>query len=794
MRLNVDLQQIVSRGVTFLLSENMKGYPEAVHYLTLPVGRTGEVCYKTYSAVLFARMLILDSLLDCADFDIRITKELVEKEILAILQAKHANVAGGWSYIPSLSELPPDSDDLAMVVQLLARTGGKQLASFCDDALHILFKYGSHPDGGFETWVVDPSDSSSFTAAIREYIKVIGGRGVSPDVVANLLWGLVLYDPVIYGVQITEGIKYLAASQADDGFWPSKWYWGKFYGTYRALTVLSTMDLSSDTIERGKRFLCNSQMADGGWGEDQSDALSTALGLLSLINLPQCLEEKRKGASWLACAQSAVGSWESSPFIRLVTTDGELTYASKTVTTAFCTQALARIMRANPELSSITAGFPKRPYRRDIGGLTVCSDQSGQWMLIEGADLRWHSRTPIQGNATYSEEFGRRPGLHIIELTRCCNQACTYCAAKAEHAAQFVDFTAERQDTLDRIVHFILESSPSSFCVEFQGGEPLLNFSTMRYIVETFARLAPAVGPPGKSANFRLVSNLTLLTPEIADYIAERKIDVSTSLDGIQSLHDRHRKLAGGEPTYSKVLKGIAELRKRRVTVGALMVVTRDALNVPEEVVDNFAALGLYRFGLNPVSRLGNADKAWGAISFDPAAYSRFWKRVVKRCLGHLEKGIPIWDRAGELLVRKVILGHDPGFVDLASPCGCVRGQMAYDLQGNVYPCDEARFNGKIILGNVLSHTFEDIVKQPETVSLRQASIITDERCGSCPYRPWCGRCPVVNRLQVGREDAPSGLTYQCQIWRHMFDRFFELLNENPGGMARLALAVEAHG
>jgi radical SAM protein with 4Fe4S-binding SPASM domain len=792
MRLNIDLRQVVRRGVTSLLAENAKGYPEAVHFLTLPVGRSGEVIYKTYSACLFPRMLILDSLLDCADFDKRITKELVEKEIIDVLRAKHPGVAGGWSYIPSFPELPPDTDDLGMAVQLLVRTGGKELASVCDEALHILFNFCSHPDGGFETWVVDPSDKSPLAAAMQEYIVIIGGRGASPEVLATLLYGLVLYDPERYRFQIAEGIQYLIASQKNEGFWPSKWYWGKFYGTYRALSLLSAINSGPDAIERARRFLCNSQMPDGGWGNKASDPLSTALGLLSLSTITGCLEEKQKGAAWLASAQATGGTWDSSPFIRLVTTDGELTYASRTVTTAFSIQALAKILQANSDLDFIPGDFPELPYRRETGRLCVLSDHRGRWTLVQGNDLRQQNRIPMSGQVGFSGEFAdRRPALHIIELTRRCNQVCSYCAVSARRGTPVLTSKDVNHEKLDRIIDFILMSADSSFCVEFQGGEPLLNFPAMQYVVEAFARRTPG---SGKRPEFRLVSNLTLLTPAIADYIAAWRIAVSTSLDGTQEVHEIHRKLCDGGHTYAKVVEGIRELRKRHVHVGAMMVVTPNALVMPEKIVDNFSTLALYRFGLNPVVPMGEAERHWNTIGLDPTAYSYFWKRIVQRCLAHQDQGIPIWDRASELMVRKIMLAQDPGYVDLASPCGCVHGQIAYDLQGNVYPCDEARSSGKIVLGNVLRHTFDNIIRHPDALSLIQASLITDERCGTCAYRPWCGRCPVANRLRFGHEDVYSEVTYHCRIWKSLFDRFFELLDEDPEGMTRFAFMVEEYG
>jgi squalene-hopene/tetraprenyl-beta-curcumene cyclase len=350
INLEVNLISAIKKGIGYLLTQNFIGYPEAVHYMTLPCLTSQGVMHQMHPTVFFQRMVILDSLLDCFETDDRITKELIKDEIAIIIKSRHPHLKGGWSYIPDFLDLPPDTDDLGMVIQLLSRTGGSGLASISDEALEIIFKYNTCPDGSFDLWIIDPSDTSQHTKEIYKYIKVIGGRGPSPEVMGNLIYALALYDIEKFKHQIEKGVRYLESCQDEKGFWPSKWYWGNYYGTYRAVDALRTIDPSSISIFKAGNYLIDVQNRDGGWGEETSNPIDTALALLSLSKNSDSHNTQQKGISYLIQKQLADGSWNSSPFIKLLTSDGPVTYESSTITTSLCIKALAKAISYNSNL------------------------------------------------------------------------------------------------------------------------------------------------------------------------------------------------------------------------------------------------------------------------------------------------------------------------------------------------------------------------------------------------------------------------------------------------------------
>ena len=360
-------------AIEMLLTQQRDGYQEAVHRLRLPRIYPEGLRLETYPALLFQRAIVLDGLLDAYAAGYSVLRQLLESEAFAILRAKHRHVRGGWNYIPEVPELPPDSDDLGIVVQVLCRVGGPALASTCDDAIQLALATAD-PDGGIQTWILDPNGRSRFDEAMRAYIEVIDGRGAHPDVVGNLLYGLLLYDRSRYQNDILRSVAYLEAVQDEQGVWLSRWYAGPYYGTYRVVSAIGMVSPESDACRRARMFFLESQRGDGSWGEGRSDPLATALSLLALRALGMHLEDKPidRGVTWLISTQETDGGWPASPFIAFPTSDGvEMhTYGSRTMTTTFCLKALLSVSSNMQDHAGILswANWTRQPLSQGTPG------------------------------------------------------------------------------------------------------------------------------------------------------------------------------------------------------------------------------------------------------------------------------------------------------------------------------------------------------------------------------------------------------------------------------------------
>jgi hypothetical protein len=330
-----------TRAARMLLDQQRAGYREAVHHLFFPREFPNGIRYETHPALLFQRAIVADALVDAFDAGLSVPRSVLDAEAVTLLRAKHRDARGGWTYIPEVPELPPDADDLGAVLQVLSRVGGRALASTCDEAIRLALD-GTEPSGGMQTWILEPRRRTAMGETMRAYLKVIGGGGVHPDVVANLLYGLLLYDPDRYCVPLRRGVSYLAETQEVSGAWRSKWYAGPYYGTFRAVSVLGALAPGGRALSRARDFVRETQLASGAWGEGAGSALATALALLAM-QMPGMRPERAavaRSIMYLMEAQEEDGGWPASRFIVFATTDGTETYMSRTVTTAFCLKAL----------------------------------------------------------------------------------------------------------------------------------------------------------------------------------------------------------------------------------------------------------------------------------------------------------------------------------------------------------------------------------------------------------------------------------------------------------------------
>jgi len=323
-------------AVEMLLAQQRADYTEAIHHLHFP---RADRRYETHPALLSFRAVALDGLLDARDAGLPVPAATLAAEVMAILRVKHRDVRGGWSYIPEVTELPPDTDDLGQVLQALQRVGGSTLAATCDDGVRLALD-AIEPDGGIHTWILDPRGRSPGDAAIRGYLEVMGGWGVHCEVVANLVAGL-LYQRPRYEAVLARVAEYLVSVQDAAGSWTSKWYTGPYYGTFKVAAVLTALMPGIPARARAREFLHAQQRSDGGWGEVASEPLSTALALLALSALGDRRQAaSTRGVEYLLASQQPDGGWSSQPWILFPTVDGQVVYGSRTMTTTFCLKAL----------------------------------------------------------------------------------------------------------------------------------------------------------------------------------------------------------------------------------------------------------------------------------------------------------------------------------------------------------------------------------------------------------------------------------------------------------------------
>ena len=364
--------------------------------------------------------------------------------------------------------------------------------------------------------------------------------------------------------------------------------------------------------------------------------------------------------------------------------------------------------------------------------------------------------------------------LFIFVMTNVCNMSCLYCQAQSEKGKIHGKMSFE---TAEKAVDIALMCPSNSLSFEFQGGEPLINFDTIKHIIEyTKSKNTD------KQIEFNLVSNLTLITDEMAKYLTSNHVRISVSLDGDLQLHNTNRRYRDGSGTYEDALRGIKLIKKYGASPGAIQTTTRYSLSKYKEIIDTYVELGFRSIFLRPLTPLGYANETWDEIGYSVDEFMEFYKNALNYILELNKNGIYFTEGHAQIMLNKIINGESVNYMELRSPCGAGLGQMAFYYNGNVFTCDEGRMlsemgNDSFKLGNVYDNSYGELIESSACKAVCSASYLESlPVCGDCVYNPYCGVCPVINLALEKDLISKKYKSLRCGFYKGILDSLFKIL------------------
>jgi uncharacterized protein len=392
------------------------------------------------------------------------------------------------------------------------------------------------------------------------------------------------------------------------------------------------------------------------------------------------------------------------------------------------------------------------------------------------ASEKWHSRKQFL-------HYG--PNLAIVVVTLRCNETCVYChASRAGMEATHTDMTEE---IARKSVDLILQTTSPTVTIEFQGGEPMVNFEVVKHVIEYAREKNKSVG---KQLAFTMVSNLSLMDEESLEYLLANKVQICTSIDGPQHLHDKQRRLPRGsahkEATYW--IKRINEEYERLgldptlYRVEALLTTTRDTLPLWKEVVDTYVELGCRALFLRPVDPFGFAERTANRVDYPRREYLEFYRNAVDYMIELNRTGIQILERYAAIFLSK-FLTDDPNFLDIRSPAGAGIGQLAFNYDGKVFTCDEGRMlhetgDSRFQIGDVFKSTYRELVGHETVRAMVLASNLDQQPdCVNCAYNPYCGTQTTHNHKSFGTIFGRMRESTLCAVHKGIQDYLFERIS-----------------
>lgn len=342
--------------------------------------------------------------------------------------------------------------------------------------------------------------------------------------------------------------------------------------------------------------------------------------------------------------------------------------------------------------------------------------------------------------------------LFMFVVSLRCDHSCPYCQV----SRQSVDRHAfdMKPDVADKAVDFMFQSPAKAIKVEFQGGEPLLNFDLVRRIVE---RVKARNESEKRELQFVIATNLAPLTDAMLDYCREHGILISTSLDGPRDLHNRNRPRPGGD-SHQLAEQGVRRVRDALGpdAVSALMTTTEASLSLPGEIVDEYVRMGFSSIFLRPLSPYGFAVKTGVVGRYGVDQWLEFYRAALDYIIDLNLKGTTFREEYSSLILRKMLTPYPTGYIDLQSPAGIGIAGVVFNYDGDVYASDEARMlaetgDRRFRLGNLEADSFEDVMFSDSLLDVLSETMSEGvPMCVDCGFQPYCGSDPVYHHATQG--------------------------------------------
>jgi squalene-hopene/tetraprenyl-beta-curcumene cyclase len=224
----------------------------------------------------------------------------------------------------------PDTDDTAMVLMALAKTGHASTPAgrpAAERAVHWLLGM-QNDDGGWAAFDRNINREVLTQVPFADHNAMLDPS--CPDITARVLEALGHFGHRTGTSPVDRALRFLAATQDPRGSWIGRWGVNYIYGTWQVLTGLASIgfDMDRPMVRKAVDWLKRVQQPGGGWGEtcrsydDPSlagqgtpTASQTAWALMGLLAAGEAhSDEVQAGVDYLLSSQGRDGRWQEEQF------------------------------------------------------------------------------------------------------------------------------------------------------------------------------------------------------------------------------------------------------------------------------------------------------------------------------------------------------------------------------------------------------------------------------------------------------------------------------------------------
>lgn len=356
---------------------------------------------------------------------------------------------------------------------------------------------------------------------------------------------------------------------------------------------------------------------------------------------------------------------------------------------------------------------------------------------------------PLSENLAMKQDTVKALCLHVAHT---CNLNCSYCfAAQGKYHGERDLMSFE---TGKKAIDFLISHSGDrhNLEVDFFGGEPLMNWETVKEIV-AYARLREK--EENKHFRFTLTTNGVLIGQEVMDFCNREMDNVVLSLDGRKEVHDHFRKDYQGRGSYEKVVplfQAFAQSRRGK-SYYIRGTFTHHNTDFTKDIF-HMADLGFTELSMEPV--VCPPSDPYALTQEDlPVLYEQY-EILAKEMLRRKKEGRPF-----TFYHYMLDLSHGPCIYKRIAGCGSGTEYLAVTPKGELYPCHQFVGETAYRLGDLE----KGIVNSALRDRFASCNVYARPQCRDCWARLYCsGGCAANAYHATG--DIGGIYEYGCQLFK----------------------------
>jgi uncharacterized protein len=300
---------------------------------------------------------------------------------------------------------------------------------------------------------------------------------------------------------------------------------------------------------------------------------------------------------------------------------------------------------------------------------------------------------------------------------------------------------------------------------DFFGGEPLMNFDTVKRIIAYGKERAAELG---KRIGFTMTTNGVLLNAEAREYLNREADNVVISIDGRKDVHDALRITPNGKGSFETVVKNALEFKKIRGNKKYYIrgTFTKRNLDFASDVL-YLSDLGFDQISMEPVVLDPRSPDAFSAEDY--AVILKEYDRLAAEYSERLSSSARF-----NFFHFMLDLERGPCAVKRLKGCGAGEEYLAVSPQGEIYPCHRFVGGDKAYrMGDVHTGEFNLGIQK----GFADVNVYSKTECASCIAKYYCsGGCAANSLFFAGGLNNPH--KESCVMMKKRFELSLALAAE----------------